>query len=268
MIVILLTFVVYAQVGKAFRYNKIQVPQIRQSYSTLVLRAAATTQPPVDEKLLVMSKFLVKFWQSMASADDAGSTSKIMTLEDHGIDRQDVRGFLQHFQTCRDCSAENAFVMATKDKKGKDALSLNMVNFPQVVEDEDAEEWGQFDQSDDYLGSLEDTPQLPFPEEGDDEIVLRDTKEWVRTVMADFGVCPFTIDANRAGIPMGGVRYTVSRAKTTEEAFLAFWEDTLALLEAPEKEMSTVLLGGCLECKQYEHGEGATTGILSSKIRV
>ena len=27
------------------------------------------------------------------------------------------------------------------------------------------------------------------------------------TVIADFGVCPFTIDKNRAGIPMGGVRY-------------------------------------------------------------
>ena len=89
---------------------------------------------------------------------------------------------------------------------------------------------------------MEDTPQPPFPVEEDDEVVLKDTKRWVNTVMADFGVCPFTIDDNRAGIPMGGVRYTVSRAKTTEEAFLAFWEDTLALLEAPEKEMSTVLL--------------------------
>ena len=27
------------------------------------------------------------------------------------------------------------------------------------------------------------------------------------SVIADFGVCPFTIDKNRAGIPMGGVRY-------------------------------------------------------------
>ena len=184
--------------------------------------AMANAQPPVDEKLLVMTKFLVEFWQTMASADDSESTSKLMTLEDYGINRQDVRGFLQHFQTCRDCSAEDAFVMATKDKEGKDALSLNMVNFPQVVEDEDAEEWGQFDQSDEYLGSLADTPQPPFPEEMNDEIVLRDTKEWVRTVMADFGVCPFTIDANRAGIPMGGVRYTVSRARTTEEAFWHF----------------------------------------------
>ena len=32
-----------------------------------------------------------------------GSTNKMMTLEDYGMDRKDVRGFLQHFQTCRDC---------------------------------------------------------------------------------------------------------------------------------------------------------------------
>ncbi len=215
---------------------------MRQIRESLTLLAVKSTQPPIDEKLLVMSRFLVEFWQSMASTEEEGSTNKMMTLEDHGIDRKDVRGFLQHFQTCRDCSAENAFVMATKDKEGKDALSLNMVNFPLAVEDEDAEEWGQFDQSDEYLGSMEDTPQPPFPVEEDDEVVLMDTKRWVNTVMADFGVCPFTIDDNKAGIPMGGVRYTVSRAKTTEEAFLAFWEDTLALLEAPEKEMSTVLL--------------------------
>lgn len=197
-------------------------------------------QPPIDEKLLIMSKFLVKFWSVLADSAVTG-VSKTMTLEEHGLDRTDVRGFLKHFQTCRDCSSENSFVMATKDKQGKDALSLNMVNFPMAVEDEEAEEWGQFDQSDEYLGSMEDTPK-PFPVEPDDEIVLRDTKEWVNKVMADFGVCPFTTSASKAGIPSGGVRYTVSRAHTTEEAFLAFWEDTLAMLEAPEKEISTVLL--------------------------
>ena len=26
------------------------------------------------------------------------------------------------------------------------------------------------------------------------------------TVIADFGVCPFTMDPERAGLPMGGVR--------------------------------------------------------------
>lgn len=52
-----------------------------------------------------------------------------------------------------------------------------------------------------------------FPIESNDDIVLTDTKEWVQKVIVDFGVCPFTINQNRAGIPMGGVRYAVSRAK-------------------------------------------------------
>lgn len=43
-----------------------------------------------------------------------------------------------------------------------------------------------------------------FPIEHDDARVLADTRVWVNKLIADFGVCPFTADADRAGIPMGG----------------------------------------------------------------
>jgi hypothetical protein len=81
-----------------------------------------------------------------------------------------------------------------------------------------------------------------FPIEANDDIVLADTKEWVQKVVVDFGVCPFTINQGRAGIPMGGVRYAVSRAKTPEDAFIAYWEETQAMLKATETEISTILL--------------------------
>ena len=198
----------------------------------LHLRAASgIEQPPVDGKLMALSKFLVSFWKTMCSPND-GAMSKTMTLADYNMTRNDVKGFLNHFQTCRDYAADDAFVMATKDKNGNDALLLNKVNFPLAVEPEDGEEWGQFEQSEEYLGKMQESSWRSFPEELDDEIVLQDTKEWVRKVMADFGVCPF---------PSGGVRYTVSRATTAEEAFLVFWEDVEALLSVPEREISTVL---------------------------
>lgn len=61
-------------------------------------------------------------------------------------------------------------------------------------------------------------------------------------VIAGFNVCPFTMDALKAGIPQGGVRYSISRAHTAEEAFLRYWEEVEILLKSTEKEISTVLL--------------------------
>jgi len=134
--------------------------------------------------------------------------------------------------------------------------------------------------------------QPVFPVEHDDNLVLADTRVWVNRLIADFGVCPFTADADRAGIPMGGlvsfflfffvvsfsttlplplptlaltlllpypsnfhliqnlqiilfilrVRYTVSRAKNCDQAFLAYWKEVQALLSVPERDISTVLL--------------------------
>lgn len=45
-------------------------------------------------------------------------------------------------------------------------------------------------------------------QEDDDEIVLDITKTWVKAIIADFAVCPFTVEPERAGIPRGNVRYT------------------------------------------------------------
>ena len=206
------------------------------SLHKLHAKETAIEQPPIDDKIMALSKFLVNFWETMCNQDDS---SKLMTLSDYNMTRNDVKGFLNHFQMCRDYAADDSFVMATRDKNGEDALLLNKVNFPLAVEPEDAEEWGQFEQSEEYLGELVDTSS--FPEELNDDIVLADTKEWVRKVMGDFGVCPFTINPNKAGIPSGGGRYTVSRARSVEEAFLSFWKDVVAMLSVPEKEIATVL---------------------------
>ena len=59
---------------------------------------------------------------------------------------------------------------------------------------------------------------------------------------SDFAICPFTMDPDRAGIPLGAVRYTISRAVTPEEAFLAYWKEVQATINADEKDISTVLL--------------------------
>ena len=69
-----------------------------------------------------------------------------------------------------------------------------------------------------------------FPAEPDDQVVLDVTKRWVQAMIADFAVCPFTIQADRAGIPRGDVRYTVSRATTLLEAFQVIVQPYMILL--------------------------------------
>jgi hypothetical protein len=78
-------------------------------------------------------------------------------------------------------------------------------------------------------------------------------------VIADFGVCPFTIDAEKAGIPVGAVRYSplcairamiernayryrVSRAHTAEEAFYRFWEEVAGLLTKDDKVLVSLVI--------------------------
>ena len=46
-----------------------------------------------------------------------------------------------------------------------------------------------------------------FPQVGDDNLIMEETKRWVKAIIADFAVCPFTIEPDRAGIPRGNVYY-------------------------------------------------------------
>jgi hypothetical protein len=192
------------------------------------------------ESVIRHTSLLVALWDKIAfpNEDDADTDFK---LSDYGMSRKDVGGFIAHFQTCKDCAADHAFLMATQDDSGADVLRLSNVYFSVLTEVDSDDDWGLFNPE--QLGDEIDlTAKTIFPVEMDDNLVLEDTKEWVQRVIADFGVCPFTIDKNKAGIPMGGVHYAVSRAVLPELAFLRYWEEVEALLAVSEKEVSTVLL--------------------------
>lgn len=72
--------------------------------------------------------------------------------------------------------------------------------------------------------------------------VLLFTKMWTQKMIADFQICPFTIDAEKAGIPRGSVRYTVSHATTPEEAFADYWDEVDAMMSTTNFDIATVLL--------------------------
>ena len=76
----------------------------------------------------------------------------------------------------------------------------------------------------------------------DNEEVLSVSRQWVKRMIAGFGVCPFTIDENKAGIPRGGIHYAISDAVSHEQAFRDFWLQTASFLGKENSEVSTVLL--------------------------
>jgi len=112
---------------------------------------------------------LVDLWNkvSFPTEDDTETEFK---LSDYKLSRRNVKGFLEHFQNCKDCSADNAFLMATQNDEGEDVLRLNNVYFPLLVEDDDDNEWGQFDPS--LLGDKHSDERTIFPVEDRDEVSL------------------------------------------------------------------------------------------------
>lgn len=59
------------------------------------------------------------------------------------------------------------------------------------------------------------TPILPEAED-----VIKYTQNWVKKMIADFSVCPYTINENIAGIPKGNIRYSLSEVHNVTSFFL------------------------------------------------
>lgn len=209
--------------------------------SFIRLYAASTPNAPttVSPRILQQNKLLCDLWSAIASPNEE-FPERDFRLQDYGLRRQEIAGFIQHFQNCKDCAADQAFLMATQNEANEDILRLSNVHFP-LLSEEDDEEWGMFDPA--LLGDEEQGAQENiFPVEPSDDLVLLDSKQWVRAIIADFGVCPFTMDPDKAGIPQGGVRYTISRTHNVDEAFAVYWAEVQALLQTSERDMSTILL--------------------------
>jgi hypothetical protein len=48
--------------------------------------------------------------------------------------------------------------------------------------------------------------------------------------------------ADKAGLPVGGVHYPISRVKTSEECYAVYWKEVVYLLNSDDREVSTTLL--------------------------
>jgi len=89
---------------------------------------------------------------------------------------------------------------------------------------------------------LKDLPEVVNMVPDDDEEIVGRTKNWVRKLMSDMGVCPFTTGAEKAGLPIGPIYYTTDRCSSIEEMYMSYWKEVVRVETMPENELSTTLL--------------------------
>jgi hypothetical protein len=75
-----------------------------------------------------------------------------------------------------------------------------------------------------------------------DEEILRISKEWVAKICSDMGICPFTSGAEKAGLPIGPVYYTIDRSTAMESMYACYWQEVVRVEQQSEKDLSTTLL--------------------------
>jgi hypothetical protein len=65
------------------------------------------------------NKLLVDIWNKIAFPGEE-SVEQQFRLQDYGLNRRQMEGFIQHFQNCKDCAADHAFLMATQNDDNED----------------------------------------------------------------------------------------------------------------------------------------------------
>lgn len=95
---------------------------------------------------------------------------------------------------------------------------------------------------DDEFMEADPYPAIETPVPDDDEEIIDLTKKWVDKMMADMGICPFTSDAEKAGLPIGPVFYAVDRNGGVEDMYARYWKEVVRVEQNKEKDLSTSLL--------------------------
>lgn len=104
-----------------------------------------------NPKSMALIRLLIDFWHAISYPPNGSEQSEeeenvsILRLPDYSLTRNDVRGFLKHFQSCKDCGADNVFLMASQEYSKKegdkgekvDALRLSHVQYSLLSESED-----------------------------------------------------------------------------------------------------------------------------------
>ncbi len=112
-------------------------------------------------------------------------------------------------------------------------------------DDDDAFNFAAMYQDEDDAEAQEHEKLYVVPEE--DGPILQGMRQWVDAIIADLGVCPFTVNAEKAGLPQGTIRYDIDRSVSPEEIYRKYWQEVALISKASanaqdERTLSTTLL--------------------------
>ena len=117
---------------------------------------------------------------------------------------------------------------------------------------DDGEEWDyegiddEYEEEEAMLKGINRT-KIVYPEivnkiPDSDEEILNISKQWVAKICSDMGICPFTSGADKAGLPIGPVYYTVDRSTSMEDMYARYWQEVVRVESQPQEDLSTTLL--------------------------
>ena len=124
-------------------YSNYRLDAADLDITAAINKVMRSTPPPhiPNESVIQHTSLLVSLWNKIAFADDYSDEEVDFKLSDYGMTRKDIGGFITHFQTCKDCAADHAFLMATQDENGADVLRLSNVYFPVLTEVDSDSDW-------------------------------------------------------------------------------------------------------------------------------
>jgi hypothetical protein len=118
-----------------------------------------------------------------------------------------------------------------------------MFDYEALAKEQDEEEGEGGSVANEAMKKKKDLPNLDWTEaDKSDGAMIQTTKDWVSRMMSDMALCPFTSGADKAGLPMGPVFYTVDRCSGVEQVYAQYWKEVVRVEQATESELSTTLL--------------------------
>ncbi|EKX50804.1 hypothetical protein GUITHDRAFT_103393 [Guillardia theta CCMP2712] len=164
-----------------------------------------------------------------------------------------VNKLVGHLEVCKDCCESfGSTVTLRVISRGEQESPYFQIKSIQGTansdgfDEDDDDDWDILSKYADLLDGEETTPAeieleklTQVPE--DDAEVLKIIRDWVNVIISDMGVCPFSRSADKAGLPLGPVHYSISRQSRPEEIYSEYWKEVSLLIQRDESDISTTL---------------------------
>lgn len=214
----------------------------------------------IDDGLIIseaksVSQALAELWECVASSPKEDVAVVFGECDALRSDKA-WSAFFEHLECCKDvCDEFGSSTVAVPSVDGTDhrALVIRRVqggDYREEEEDDDDDDWDLSPELAAKLAALSDDDDASpsstwsaFVDDGaDDDAIVSLSKRWVDAIVSGAGVCPFSVNAEKAGLPVGKVRYAACRAKTTEEVYASYWSEVDKIQCVDQKALSTTLM--------------------------